>query len=392
MDDKVAHPNWLIRNRISPTGMLRWVDAILIDLIRFKLFNFRMTQISADSFLPIESTDSLAHDAALDTGGVTIPAQHSDEAQFPHFENWEFLFPLNCMNPLENDWQFSFIRSTELILVHSAHHMTSEITGSSTNRIDVPQFVGIQLQPPVEWVSIFTSIVKSIKSWTYLNKYTILQSQCHGFLSNLIDFNSVFRSTQPLGKYWILFESSRLKTEAKFDWINSEWSLGAMNDLQFLQSGQRLECVDSKLFDGIIVQKQIGQIAQSPERILFQWHQIIGKNDQFPQLLLMSEYVVGQSFHRILCQIQINQRCQTVECFGAQIHDVIQWQIQWTQPNQIVQHQIVDGRQFIAPQIQCFQQCCFGKCQIIDEFQFVFGQIENFHVFRVPKHIDTHEI
>lgn len=44
-------------------------------------------EISSDSFLPVESTDSLTHDVTLDTGGVTIPAQHSDEAQFPSFEN-----------------------------------------------------------------------------------------------------------------------------------------------------------------------------------------------------------------------------------------------------------------------------------------------------------------
>lgn len=46
----------------------------------------KAVEISSDSFLPIESTDSLAHEA-LESGGVTIPAQHSDEAQFPHFEN-----------------------------------------------------------------------------------------------------------------------------------------------------------------------------------------------------------------------------------------------------------------------------------------------------------------
>lgn len=46
----------------------------------------KTVEISSDSFLPIESTDSLAHEA-LESGGVTIPAQHSDEAQFPHFES-----------------------------------------------------------------------------------------------------------------------------------------------------------------------------------------------------------------------------------------------------------------------------------------------------------------
>lgn len=50
----------------------------------------KTVEISSDSFLPVESTDSLAHEA-LESGGVTIPAtipaQHSDEAQFPHFEN-----------------------------------------------------------------------------------------------------------------------------------------------------------------------------------------------------------------------------------------------------------------------------------------------------------------
>lgn len=46
----------------------------------------KTVDISSDSFLPVESTDSLAHEAAMDIN-VTIPAQHSDEAQFPHFEN-----------------------------------------------------------------------------------------------------------------------------------------------------------------------------------------------------------------------------------------------------------------------------------------------------------------
>lgn len=44
-------------------------------------------EISSDCFLPAESRESLTHEAALDSGGVTIPALHSDEAQFPHFEN-----------------------------------------------------------------------------------------------------------------------------------------------------------------------------------------------------------------------------------------------------------------------------------------------------------------
>lgn len=47
----------------------------------------RNNELSTDCFLPVESTDSFPHDLALDTGGVTIPAHHSDEAQFPMFEN-----------------------------------------------------------------------------------------------------------------------------------------------------------------------------------------------------------------------------------------------------------------------------------------------------------------
>lgn len=43
----------------------------------------KTVEISSDT---VESTDSLAHEA-LESGGVTIPAQHSDEAQFPHFES-----------------------------------------------------------------------------------------------------------------------------------------------------------------------------------------------------------------------------------------------------------------------------------------------------------------
>lgn len=38
-------------------------------------------EISSDCFLPMESTDSINHEPALDTGGVTIPA-HSEDAQF----------------------------------------------------------------------------------------------------------------------------------------------------------------------------------------------------------------------------------------------------------------------------------------------------------------------
>lgn len=39
-------------------------------------------EISSDCFLPLESTDSIAHDPSIDTGGVTIPA-HSEDTQFP---------------------------------------------------------------------------------------------------------------------------------------------------------------------------------------------------------------------------------------------------------------------------------------------------------------------
>lgn len=46
----------------------------------------RSNELSTDCFLPVESTDSFPHDFPLDTGGVTIPAHHSDEAQFPMFE------------------------------------------------------------------------------------------------------------------------------------------------------------------------------------------------------------------------------------------------------------------------------------------------------------------
>lgn len=45
----------------------------------------RSGEISSDCFLPAESRESLTHEQ--DSGGVTIPALHSDEAQFPHFEN-----------------------------------------------------------------------------------------------------------------------------------------------------------------------------------------------------------------------------------------------------------------------------------------------------------------
>lgn len=41
-------------------------------------------EISSDSFLPLESTDSMT---PLDTGGVTIPATHSEDTQFPTFTN-----------------------------------------------------------------------------------------------------------------------------------------------------------------------------------------------------------------------------------------------------------------------------------------------------------------
>lgn len=89
MDDRVPRRSWLTPNQIVTIEMLKWAEKSgeLENLILLILWFLTIPQISSDSFLPIESTDSLAHDAALDTGGVTIPAQHSDEAQFPHFEN-----------------------------------------------------------------------------------------------------------------------------------------------------------------------------------------------------------------------------------------------------------------------------------------------------------------
>lgn len=77
------HQLGLIRNEDSndgrPAGSSKMSDA--------QQNPHKAVDISSDSFLPAESTDSLAHEVALDSGGVTIPAQHSDEAQFPHFEN-----------------------------------------------------------------------------------------------------------------------------------------------------------------------------------------------------------------------------------------------------------------------------------------------------------------
>lgn len=43
-------------------------------------------EVSSDCFLPLESTDSIAHDPPLDIGGVTIPAvAHSEDTQFTIF-------------------------------------------------------------------------------------------------------------------------------------------------------------------------------------------------------------------------------------------------------------------------------------------------------------------
>ncbi|XP_022222285.2 zinc finger protein 337 [Drosophila obscura] len=42
-------------------------------------------EISADCFMPLESVDSLPHEPAVDTGGVTIPAPTSDDTQFPTY-------------------------------------------------------------------------------------------------------------------------------------------------------------------------------------------------------------------------------------------------------------------------------------------------------------------
>ncbi|XP_017122027.1 zinc finger protein 583 isoform X1 [Drosophila elegans] len=42
-------------------------------------------EISADCFMPLESVDSLPHEPAVDTGGVTIPAPPSEDTQFPTY-------------------------------------------------------------------------------------------------------------------------------------------------------------------------------------------------------------------------------------------------------------------------------------------------------------------
>lgn len=43
-------------------------------------------EISTDCFMPLESIDSLPHEPAVDTGGVTIPAP-SEDSQFPTYLN-----------------------------------------------------------------------------------------------------------------------------------------------------------------------------------------------------------------------------------------------------------------------------------------------------------------
>ncbi|KAH8379277.1 hypothetical protein KR009_003967 [Drosophila setifemur] len=45
----------------------------------------KISEISADCFMPLESVDSLPHEPALDTGGVTIPAPPSEDTQFPTY-------------------------------------------------------------------------------------------------------------------------------------------------------------------------------------------------------------------------------------------------------------------------------------------------------------------
>lgn len=76
------HKLGLIRNEDSNDGP----QASTSKLVSSQQMERKSVEISSDSFLPVESTDSLAHEA-LESGGVTIPAHHSDEAQFPHFEN-----------------------------------------------------------------------------------------------------------------------------------------------------------------------------------------------------------------------------------------------------------------------------------------------------------------
>lgn len=76
------HKLGLIRNEDSNDGL----QTTTSKMTNSQQNDRKTVEISSDSFLPVESTDSLAHEA-LESGGVTIPAQHSDEAQFPHFEN-----------------------------------------------------------------------------------------------------------------------------------------------------------------------------------------------------------------------------------------------------------------------------------------------------------------
>jgi len=55
-------------------------------IIFYHLYKLQfILQISADCFMPLESVDSLPHEPALDTGGVTIPAPPSEDTQFPTY-------------------------------------------------------------------------------------------------------------------------------------------------------------------------------------------------------------------------------------------------------------------------------------------------------------------
>ncbi|XP_031634482.1 zinc finger protein 91 isoform X3 [Contarinia nasturtii] len=73
------HKLGLIRNEDSNDDL----HATTSKLSNLQQNDRKTVEISSDCFLPVESTDSLAQEA-LTSGGVTIPAQHSDEAQFPH--------------------------------------------------------------------------------------------------------------------------------------------------------------------------------------------------------------------------------------------------------------------------------------------------------------------
>lgn len=109
-----------------------------------------------------------------------------------------------------------------------SHQHSTIATGRSTHRLCYSIFSRWFLQPATKKTMIRSEVIHIIEfAWAtiHLLRYSIWQSQCHGFLSSLIESNGAGISKLPAGKNFNLFQSNRLEeSHSKYICVNMRTS------------------------------------------------------------------------------------------------------------------------------------------------------------------------